>query len=117
MDSMLSLTNEIIDNVCKEVVTHLRNGISNNLYEIILYGSCARGDFTEDSDIDIAVILNCKRSEVERYNELFATISTNMAMKYFVVINFIGLPFDEFNGKSNWYSYYKNIKKEGVIIG
>lgn len=29
-----------------------------NLRDVILYGSCARGDFASDSDIDIMVLLD-----------------------------------------------------------
>lgn len=36
------------------------------LRKVILYGSCARGNFEQDSDIDIMVLLD---SPVEKINE------------------------------------------------
>ena len=35
--------------------------MQDDLVEVILYGSCARGDYTEDSDVDIALITKCNR--------------------------------------------------------
>lgn len=33
--------------------------------KIIVYGSCARGDFAEDSDIDVAILTDCDRVEAK----------------------------------------------------
>ncbi|MFN3967254.1 MAG: nucleotidyltransferase domain-containing protein, partial [Endomicrobiia bacterium] len=41
----------------KEVVDRLRKLYGDNLSKVILYGSKARGDATDDSDIDILVVL------------------------------------------------------------
>lgn len=37
----------------------LQNEFGNQLYQVILFGSCAMGKATASSDIDIAVILSC----------------------------------------------------------
>ncbi|MFM6024422.1 MAG: nucleotidyltransferase domain-containing protein, partial [Dolichospermum sp.] len=38
----------------------------NNLKQVILFGSYARGDFTSDSDIDILIVTQKKLSKPER---------------------------------------------------
>jgi len=43
--------------VVKELVDELKKLYGDNLSRVILYGSKARGDATEDSDIDILVVL------------------------------------------------------------
>ena len=50
----LSLNSYTIDAVKKEAFHLVTELLQNDLIETILYGSCARGDYTEDSDIDIA---------------------------------------------------------------
>jgi hypothetical protein len=36
--------------------------------------------------------------------------------KNFAIVNFVLLPYDEFEEKKSWYGYFKNIDKEGVRL-
>ena len=67
---------------------------------MILYGSCARGDYTRESDVDIALLTKCDRMEAKKYDDGLDAIATQLAMKYFAVVNFVCLPQDEFIKKS-----------------
>ena len=46
-----------IDNILKEIRDELKKIYSGRLKEVILFGSYARGDFKEESDIDIILLL------------------------------------------------------------
>lgn len=81
-----------------------------------MYGSCSRGDFSEDSDIDIALLTACNRIEVEKYNDSLAEISTEFAERYLAIVNFVCLPEKEYEEKKEWYPYYKNIEMEGEVL-
>jgi len=112
----LSLNEEIIDKVKNEAMNLVKNLMKSDLVEAILYGSCARGDYSEDSDIDIALLTQCDRTEVKKYEEALAYISTELAMKYFTVVNFVCLPYQEFVEKRIWYAYFQNIETEGEVL-
>lgn len=112
----LSLNADRIDAVKKEAFHLVTELLQNDLVEAILYGSCARGDYTEDSDIDIALLTKCDRMEAKRYGEGLAEIATKLAMKYFVVVNFACLPFDDFTAKKTWYGFYRNIDSDGKVL-
>ena len=48
----------------KEVYEKIKKVIENNKkYEIVLFGSRARGDYKDTSDIDLAVLTNISREE------------------------------------------------------
>ncbi|MCI9099852.1 MAG: nucleotidyltransferase domain-containing protein [Lachnospiraceae bacterium] len=94
--SNLTLTNEIILKVKKEAVDSVNKLMGADLVEMILYGSCARVDYHEDSDIDIALITRCGRMEAKKYDDGLDEIAVQLAMKYFAVVNFVCLPYDEF---------------------
>lgn len=114
--SDLTLNKSVIDNVCSEIVNHLQTVMNEDLLQIILYGSCARGDYSPDSDIDIAIILKCDRLTSKKYSTLLVAEATELAMKYYSIVNFVCLPLDEFEKNSSWYPYFHNIQKEGIVL-
>ena len=64
------MTKEKIHAVTGEFAKEAKEIYGSKLYGIILYGSCARGDFEPDSDIDILVRTEdvaegCKLAEVK----------------------------------------------------
>jgi predicted nucleotidyltransferase len=110
------LNDKIIDIVKREATQMVISLMKNDIVEVILYGSCARGDYTADSDIDIALITNCDRNEVKKYDDGIDEIATELAMRYFAIVNFVCIPYDEFNEKKSWYGYFHNIAKEGEVL-
>lgn len=112
----LILNDVIIEKVALEAVNLVKKSLEDHLVKIVLYGSCARGDYQEDSDIDIALILKCDRENAQKYNGDLAYIATELAMKYFAIVNFVCLPYAEFQEKKEWYAYFKNIEREGIVL-
>lgn len=115
MDEII-LTNEIISKIKKEAFDLICRLMGSDLKAVILYGSCARGDYTNDSDIDIVLLTGCDRMEVKQYDDGLDSIATQLAMKYFAVVNFVCLPQDEFLEKKEWYGYFQNIEREGEVL-
>lgn len=112
----LALSADIIEKVKEEITEMIKAVMGEDLKKVVLYGSCARGDYTWDSDIDIALITACDRLEVKKYNGKIAEISMRLAMKYFAVVNFVCLPYAEFSQKKSWYLYFQNIDLEGETL-
>lgn len=115
MDEII-LNDTIIEKVKKETIEMVKTVMGKDLIKVVLYGSCARGDYTQDSDIDIALITACDRLEAKKYNDKIAEISMRLAMKYFSVVNFVCLPYAEFVQKKSWYLYFRNIDSEGEVL-
>lgn len=110
------LTDEIISKVKKEAFDLVHDLMRNDLVEMILYGSCARGDYKKDSDVDIALLTKCSRMEVKKYDDGLDAIATELAIKYFAIVNFVCLPQEEFLEKKTWYGYFQSIEREGKAI-
>ena len=113
---VLGLTDEIIKKIKADIPELVQQILQDDLVEVVLYGSCARGDYTDDSDIDIALITKSDRLEVKKYASDLAAVATELAMKYFVIVNFVCLPYEEYIEKKSWYAYFRNIENEGVIL-
>lgn len=110
------LNDKLINEVKEECTSLVRDLLKEDLVEVVLYGSCARGDYTEDSDIDIALLTKSDRLEVKKYDDALATIAAEIAIKYFAIVNFVCLPYKEFEEKKIWYPYFMNIATEGKVL-
>lgn len=108
--------NNKIKELSKESAVMIRDIMKTDIKSIILYGSCARGENGEDSDVDIALITTCNRLDAKRYDDELADISTYMMTKYMEVVNFVSLPYEEYMAKKSWYPYFRNIDEEGIVI-
>lgn len=109
----IKLTKDVIDKVRAESVSKVYAVLGNDLREIILYGSCSRGDYHEDSDIDIAILTGCDRFEAKKYSDRLDDIATEFAMKYFAIVNFVCLPQIEFEEKKTGIPISKISNKKG----
>lgn len=112
----IELTAEIIEKIKVEAPAMIRKFMKKDLVKIILYGSCARGDFKEYSDVDIALLTKGTRTDTWKYNDKIDEVATELASKYFAIVNFVLLPFDEFEEKKSWYGYFRNIEQEGIKL-
>lgn len=79
-----------------------------------MYGSCARGDFEQDSDIDIMVLPD---SPVEKKNEERKKIldaSDHLDLTYDVVLTPVFQNYQQFQQYMPVSRFYQNVQKEGV---
>jgi uncharacterized protein len=56
----------IINQVANEYQANLQNLYGNELAELVLFGSYARGDYHAESDIDFAIVLQDPHSGLHR---------------------------------------------------
>jgi predicted nucleotidyltransferase len=67
------LVKYVVQNYVKEIVLHIPGS------RVMLFGSYAKGDFSKDSDIDIAVFLpsNFSNTDIVAINRLLCKLSSN----------------------------------------
>ena len=83
-----------------------------HLERVILFGSQARGDATEDSDVDILIITQ-KRLSLEGRERLIAFIS-HLSMNENILINFMEMSPQRFNSEQS--PLLLNIRREGIAL-
>ncbi len=92
----------------KEFVDALKSKYKGRVKKIILFGSYARGGYTEESDIDILIV-----GEVDF--DYVIDLCTKLLLKYGVVINAIVESEEQFNKRINW-SFHRNVLEEGRVL-
>ncbi|MGB4660640.1 MAG: nucleotidyltransferase domain-containing protein [Mobilitalea sp.] len=100
--------------ITDELVEGLKDIFGDRLVRIILYGSVARGTDTDESDIDIAIILKNAKSQYTQDKLIDFTL--DLDLKYDKVFSVIDIDYDEFIKWENVLPFYKNVKKDGVIL-
>ena len=83
------------------------------LHSLVLYGSYARGDFHEDSDIDILVVLDNIESEMNEIEKL-AVIKTDLVLQYEKYLS--ANPVSRKKYEQSGFSFYQNVKREGILL-
>ena len=64
-----------INNVINEFVIKVNELLGDRVKRIVLYGSYARGDFSDSSDIDIMILTDLTDDEIIEYREEIINIA------------------------------------------
>jgi predicted nucleotidyltransferase len=83
------------------------------LEKIILYGSVARHTQTDESDIDIALIV--KGYTDEMYDSMI-DVTVDLELEYGKVLSVLLIDYDNFKDWEDVLPFYKNVKAEGVVL-
>lgn len=105
----------MLTNTMKEDLIHgLVNIFSGNILAIILYGSVARKDNTNESDIDIAIIVKNEMDEATK--ERFIRWSAELDLRYDRVFSIIDIQEENMEKWGNVLPFYQNVQKEGIVL-
>lgn len=88
----------------------------DRLNRIILYGSYARGDNSEESDIDIMIVLNCDAEEIKRLRGLTAEMASDISLEHEVFLSVLLRDKKHFEYNLAFLPFYQNIEREGIAV-
>ncbi|MCC8105994.1 MAG: nucleotidyltransferase domain-containing protein [Clostridiales bacterium] len=104
----------------KELLSQYVKGIQeiygDMLKTIILYGSYARGDFHDDSDIDIMILVKLDDLQIKEKQNALSDLTFDYNFDNNIEIMPIVKNLDHFNKWLRAYPFYNNVRKEGVEL-
>lgn len=109
-------TKNELDMILQAMVKVYRAVYGEHIIKIVLYGSYARGDYHNDSDIDIAAIVQGDRAVLQEGLRQVWDTSSDLELKYGTIVSPTVIPYEEFEKYKNDLPYYRNIQSEGVDI-
>ena len=101
------------EQLLKQIKSRLRDVYGDRLQGVVLYGSEARRDAEEDSDIDLLVLLN---GPVEFGRDLRTNIDVLYDLQLEVIRPIHAMPVDVRDFRAGKYALYRNVKREGIFI-
>lgn len=107
-----------IKNIIIELVNDVNTLLGKRIKKVILYGSYARGDYNNNSDIDIMFLTDLSDEEIIEYRDKISDIAYNIEEKnnFDILISPLVKNIDKFNYWLGTLPFYNNIQKEGVDI-
>ena len=102
--------------VLNTVVKEAKKILNDSLHSIILYGSYARGDYDDLSDIDIMILVSEKAANDKNISDRFIKLAAKILYDEGIILSFSIRDIDNFNQYSQTLPYYRNIMKEGIKI-
>ena len=110
------MTEEKIKKVTALFAEEAKKIFGEKLKQVILYGSCARGDFQTDSDIDILLLLSVPRENLAFERKKIFAIADALDLEYEVVLSPVLQSYEVYQTYLPVSSYYQTVQKEGVKI-
>ena len=106
-----------LNKITSQIVEAYRDIYGQSIKNIIMYGSFARGDFDDESDIDFAAIVVGERQELQKKLEEVWDKASDIGWEHDAVVSPVAIPYKEFLEYKDKLPYYRNIDKEGIIVG
>ena len=104
---------EKLEMICRKVADCYRRVFGDKLRGVYLYGSYARGDYDEESDIDFAAIVDEERLPMQEKLKRIWYEADEFDPDYEALISPKAIPLGEFEEYKHILPYYRNITKEG----
>ncbi len=113
MKTRLPERSVIVKPVLEKLSKAIRDHYQHRLKYLLLYGSYARGNFNDESDVDILVVLDDIESVMSELDAL-TLIKFDMMLEHekFISTN----PVSENRFLHSEEPYFKNIHKEGIAL-
>lgn len=99
-----------------ELKVGLKNIFDKELKEIIIYGSYARGESNEGSDLDIMVLVNMNEKEINKKRDEVLDMVVDLTTRYGIVLSIIENNYDYFYDWAKVLPFFTNVIREGVNI-
>lgn len=100
--------------IMNEIVAEMKKIFGENLRQVFLFGSYARGEQEEYSDMDVMVLVDLSDEEIKQYNDAIIDVMSDASLRYGVLPTIIGKNYDHFYHWVPYLPFYRNIKVEGI---
>jgi len=105
-----------MNQITEKVVQVVRENLGEQLDKIILYGSYARGDNVDDSDIDIMILANIPVDEANQLDIHLTRFANKLGLEFDIVISLFVKDCETFYKFLPADPFYQNVMRDGVLL-
>lgn len=105
-----------LNTVLSETKDGLTRIFGDSLCDVLLYGSCARGEQDEESDIDVMALVNLPKTALSQYRRMVSDLSSSIDLRRDVLLSIKLQDMDSFQRYGKTLPYFQNVRREGVRV-
>jgi predicted nucleotidyltransferase len=102
--------------ILDRVTAHSAQEFGDNLKDVILFGSYARGEQDDESDIDIMILVDERARDLRHFRKSLARLSSDLALEYDVVVSPCLKDYQTFSYWKDDLPFYRAVATEGVSV-
>ena len=107
---------DIVSDILFEFARQIKKLLGAKLSRIMVYGSYARGDFHEDSDIDVMILVKLSETEIKQVASAIYNMAYDIELEKGIHISVVIKNEEQFEYWVDTLPFYRNVSKEGVEI-
>ena len=107
---------ESIHDILVLLEQNVKKIMGESLSRLLVYGSYARGDYTENSDVDIMVLTSLPEDKIEPVEDSLYDVAYDILMEYGIQISVIVKNEEHFKYWLGALPFYDNVEREGIEI-
>lgn len=107
---------QMIHTLLTQYLTEIQKIYGTHLKRVILYGSYARGDYTEDSDVDIMILVDLPEDDLDAYADSLSEVGFEYNVTHDIWMMPVVKNVQHFRKWVSAYPFYSNVQNEGVTL-
>lgn len=107
---------ENISIIMYKFAQELKHILGEKLTKVIVYGSYARGDYRDNSDVDIMILVKMSEEEIRLVKNDIYDLAFEFEMNTGIELSPIIKNEDQYEYWADTLPFYRNVRDEGVVI-
>ena len=108
----INIGNKKVYRMIEDVERSIREVFKSKLKKIIIFGSYARGDYDDESDIDFMVLV--ENRDLKKFEDIILDIEVDLSIKYGKLPSIFIYNADDYYSDIDVIDLLKNIESEGI---
>ena len=105
-----------VSNMIYQFAQQLKSIFGAHLSKVIVYGSYARGEYQENSDVDVMILVDLPEKEIKSKENMVYDVAFDIEMKTGVDISPVIKNEVQYEYWVDVLPYYRNVREEGVVV-
>ena len=105
-----------LNEITEKVVQAAKHSLGDKLDKVILYGSYARGDYNDESDIDIMILADIRLEDRVPERNKIRVLLGYIELEHDVVLSLKVTDCNTFERFISVEPFYMNVLKDGVVL-
>ena len=103
--------------ILAQLRNHMADIFPQERFDVILFGSYARGEANDESDIDVMILVDSSRQTIAARHWQIGEAAAEVLLSHGVVVSPIVENRAYYHANADLLPFFKNVRREGVLIG